>query len=1055
VKISHVFIDRPVTACVVSIFITLIGAIAYFALPVAQYPEIAPPNIQVSASYPGASAEVIANTVSAPLEQEINGVENMLYMSSQATADGRLTLTITFALGADLNAAQVLVQNRVALAEPRLPEEVRRSGVTVRKNSPDFLMVIHLNSPDGTRDQLYMSNYATLQIKDVLARLKGVGDVRIFGARDYAMRIWLDPDKVAARGLMASEVIAALRAQNVQVASGVINQPPVPLPGAYQLNVETLGRLSDEREFANIIVKTDPLTGANTRLRDVARIDLAAQDYSLNAYLDDRPAVAIAVFQAPGSNALATADNVLKTMQRLSADFPQGMVHSVVYNPTEFIAQSVQEVYKTIIEAVVLVVIVVILFLQTWRASVIPIVAIPVSLVGTFAVLAAMGYSLNNLTLFGLVLAIGIVVDDAIVVVENVERNLRQGMKPKDAAHQTMDEVGGALIAISMVLVAVFLPAAFVPGISGQFFRQFAVTIVTSTVISLVVSLTLSPALCAILFKHDHGEEKEGLLVKPIHAFFRLFNRGFDGMAGGYGWMTGRLVRLPVLVLLVYAGLLGLTNWQFKQAPTGFIPAQDQGYLITVIQLPPGSALTRTDAVVRDAVGRMLKIPGVAHVVPFAGLDGATFTNAPNAAAIFVTLDSFENRVKQGLTSGRVLGDVQKALAPIKEAFVIVVPPPPVRGIGNAGGFKMMVQDRRGRGPQALEQATGQLAAAAGKEPGLVGLFSLFNTRTPKVFADIDRQRAEMLGVTPDRVFNALEVYLGSSFVNEFNLFGRTYRVTAQADGAFRQDVDAIANLKTRNKDGQMVPLGSVASFRDITGPYRVARYNLFPAAELQGNVAPGMSSGAALLAMERLAAEHLPDGFGYEWTELSYQERQSGDTGMLVFGAAVVFVFLLLAAQYESWSLPISVILIVPMCLLAAVSGLIIRGLQVDILAQVGFVVLIGLAAKNAILIVEFARQSELEGQTRFQAAVYAAKTRLRPILMTSFAFILGVVPLMLAQGAGAEMRQTLGTAVFYGMLGVTFFGLIFTPVFYTVIRGLFGGKGKPLQEAHGHAAN
>jgi hydrophobe/amphiphile efflux-1 (HAE1) family protein len=1055
VKISHVFIDRPVTACVVSIFITLIGAIAYFALPVAQYPEIAPPNIQVSAAYPGASAEVIANTVSAPLEQEINGVENMLYMSSQATADGRLTLTITFALGTDLNAAQVLVQNRVALAEPRLPEEVRRSGVTVRKNSPDFLMVIHLNSPDGTRDQLYMSNYATLQIKDVLARLKGVGDVRIFGARDYAMRIWLDPDKVAARGLMASEVIAALRAQNVQVASGVINQPPVPLPGAYQLNVETLGRLSDEREFANIIVKTDPLTGANTRLRDVARIDLAAQDYSLNAYLDDRPAVAIAVFQAPGSNALATADNVLKTMQRLSGDFPQGMVHSVVYNPTEFIAQSVQEVYKTIIEAVVLVVFVVILFLQTWRASVIPIVAIPVSLVGTFAVLAAMGYSLNNLTLFGLVLAIGIVVDDAIVVVENVERNLRAGMKPKDAAHQTMDEVGGALIAISMVLVAVFLPAAFVPGISGQFFRQFAVTIVTSTVISLIVSLTLSPALCAILFKHDHGEEKEGLLVKPIHAFFRLFNRGFDGMAGGYGWMTGRLVRLPVLVLLVYAGLLGLTNWQFKQAPTGFIPAQDQGYLITVIQLPPGSALTRTDAVVRDAVGRMLKIPGVAHVVPFAGLDGATFTNAPNAAAIFVTLDSFENRVKQGLTSGRVLGDVQKALAPIKEAFVIVVPPPPVRGIGNAGGFKMMVQDRRGRGPQALEQATGQLAAAASKEPGLVGLFSLFNTRTPKVFADIDRQRAEMLGVTPDRVFNALEVYLGSSFVNEFNLFGRTYRVTAQADGAFRQDVDAIANLKTRNKDGQMVPLGSVASFRDITGPYRVARFNLFPAAELQGNIAPGMSSGAALLAMERLAAEHLPDGFGYEWTELSYQERQSGDTGMLVFGAAVVFVFLLLAAQYESWSLPISVILIVPMCLLAAVSGLIIRGLQVDILAQVGFVVLIGLAAKNAILIVEFARQSELEGQTRFQAAVYAAKTRLRPILMTSFAFILGVVPLMLAQGAGAEMRQTLGTAVFYGMLGVTFFGLIFTPVFYTVIRGLFGGKAKPLQEAHGHVAN
>lgn len=1049
-KISHVFIDRPVTACVLSIFITLIGAAAYFALPVAQYPEIAPPNIQVTAAYPGASAEVVANTVAAPLEQEINGVENMLYMSSQSTADGRMTLTITFALGADLNAAQVLVQNRVALAEPRLPEEVRRSGVTVRKNSPDFLMVIHLNSPDGSRDQLYMSNYASLQIKDVLARLKGVGDVRIFGARDYAMRIWLDPDKVAARMLTPAEVIAALRAQNVQVASGVINQPPVPLPGAFQLNVETLGRLSDEKEFGNIIVKNDPATGAVTRLRDIARIDLAAQDYSLNAYLDDRPAVAIAVFQAPGSNALATAELVQNTMRNLSAGFPAGMIHSIAYNPTEFIAQSVQEVYKTIIEAVVLVVFVVILFLQTWRASVIPIVAIPVSLVGTFAVLAVMGYSLNNLTLFGLVLAIGIVVDDAIVVVENVERNLRLGMKPKDAAHQSMDEVGGALIAISMVLVAVFLPAAFVPGISGAFFRQFAVTIVTATVISLIVSLTLSPALCAILFKQDHGEEKQGLLLKPIQGFFRLFNRGFDATSNAYGGMTGRLVRLPVLMLIVYGGLLALTAHQFKVAPTGFIPAQDQGYLITVAQLPPGASLERTDAVVRDAVQRLLKVPGVKHVVPFAGLDGATFTNASNAAAVFVTLAPFEERIKQGLTSGRILGGAQQALAPIKEAFIIVVPPPPVRGIGNAGGFKMMVQDQRGRGPQALEQATGQLAAAASAEPGLVGLFSLFNTRTPKVFADIDRQRAEMLGVTPDKVFDALEVYLGSTFVNEFNLFGRTYRVTAQADGSFRQDVESVANLKTRNNDGQMVPLGSVASFRDITGPYRVARYNLFPAAELQGNVTPGMSSGAALLAMERLAAENLPDGFSYEWTELSYQERQAGNTGMLVFGAAVVCVFLLLAAQYESWSLPISVILIVPMCLLAAVTGLLIRGLQVDILAQVGFIVLIGLAAKNAILIVEFARQAEVEGHTRFEAAVFAAKTRLRPILMTSFAFILGVVPLMIAQGAGAEMRQVLGTAVFYGMLGVTFFGLIFTPVFYTVIRGIFGGKRKEPKQVH-----
>jgi hydrophobe/amphiphile efflux-1 (HAE1) family protein len=1043
-KISHFFIERPIFAAVVSIFIVLIGGAAYFTLPVAQYPEIAPPTIVVTASYPGASAEVVSETVATPLEQEINGVDNMIYMSSQSTGDGNMTLTISFALGTNLDTAQVLVQNRVAIAQPRLPDEVQRIGVTVKKNSPDLMMVIHLSSPDRSRDQLYMSNYATLQIRDVLSRLDGVGDVRVFGSRDYSMRIWLDPEKIAARNLTAGEVVAALQGQNIQVASGVLNQPPVPHPGAFQLSVETQGRLVDPKQFANIIVKTEP-GGRVTRIRDIARVELGAQDYSANSYLDEQPAVALLIFQRPGSNALATATRIKATMAELSKAFPPGLKYSIVYNPTEFIAQSVHEVINTIFEAVALVVIVVILFLQTWRASVIPIVAIPVSLIGTFAVLAAFGYSLNNLSLFGLVLAIGIVVDDAIVVVENVERNLRLGMSPKDAAHETMDEVGGALIAIALVLSAVFVPAAFIPGISGQFFRQFAVTIASATAISLLVSLTLSPALCALLFKPHQAHAPAGsLLARPVKAFFRGFNSLFEALSVGYGGLTQRLLRLAVLVLVVYAGLVGLTGWQFERAPTGFIPQQDQGYLINVIQLPPGASLARTDAVVRRAAKIILETPGVAHAVPFAGLDGATFTNAPNSGTIFASLAPFDERVREGLDAGRILANLQARLSAIQDAFIITIPPPPVRGIGNAGGFKMMVQDRRGRGLPALEAATQDLLSAARRTPGLTGLFSLFNTRTPKVYANIDRVKAEMLGVSTDKVFETLEVYLGSAFVNEFNYLGRTYRVIAQADGQFRQHVRDIADLKTRNANGDMVPIGSVATFRDITGPYRVPRYNLYPAAEIQGNVLPGYSTGYALAAMEKLAAERLPDGFGYEWTELAYQERLAGNTGLLVFGASVVFVFLVLAAQYESWSLPLSVILIVPMCLLAAVTGLLFRGLDVNILAQVGFIVLVGLAAKNAILIVEFARQGENEGKSRFEAAVDAARTRLRPILMTSFAFILGVLPLAIATGAGAEMRQSLGTAVFFGMLGVTGFGLIFTPVFYVVVRGLFQPRGR-----------
>jgi hydrophobe/amphiphile efflux-1 (HAE1) family protein len=1024
VRFSHFFIDRPIFATVIAVFIILVGSFAYTTLPIAQYPEIAPPTIEVRAGYPGASAEVLSNTVATPLEQEING--------------GNLVITVTFKLGTNLDTAQVLVQNRVAVAEPRLPEETRQIGVTVIKNSPDLMMVLHLISPDGSRDQLYMSNYATLHIKDVLARLEGVGDVRVFGARDYSMRVWLDPEKIAARNLTAGDIVAALRAQNVQVAAGSLNQPPVPRTGAFQLNIETLGRLDDPKQFNNVVVKSDA-GGRVTRLGDVARVELGAQDYSANGYLDQRSAVPLLLFQRPGSNALATSDAIFATMNELAKSFPPGLKYECVYNPTEFIAESVQEVIKTIFEAVGLVVIVVILFLQTWRASVIPIVAIPVSLIGTFILLAAMGYSLNNLSLFGLVLAVGIVVDDAIVVVENVERNLRLGLSPRDATRRTMDEVGGALVAIALTLIAVFVPAAFISGISGQFFRQFAVTIAAATAISCFVSLTLSPALCALLFKpHEEHPRRAALPVRVMQAFFRGFNFGFDRLSAGYGAMTGRLVRLTVIALVVYAGLIALTGWQFARAPTGFIPQLDQGYLITVLQLPPGSSLPRTDAIVRQATDIILKTPGVIHAVPFAGFDAATFTNAPNAGAIFARLAPYHDRAAQGLSADHILAELRQRLGAIQGAFSIVIPPPPVRGIGNAGGFKLMIQDERGRGSQALEAAVQDLAGAANQTPGLTGVFSLFNTRTPKVYADIDRAKAEMLGVSADQVFQTLEVYVGSSFVNEFNYLGRTYRVTAQADGSYRQNLHDIANLKTRNNLGEMVPLGAVAAFRDITGPYRVPRYDGYPAAELQGNTLPGYSAGYGIAKMEELAAQRLPDGFGYEWTELAYQQKLAGNSGLIVFGASVVFVFLVLAAQYESWSLPFSVVLIVPMCLLTAVSGLLLRGIDVNILAQVGFVVLIGLAAKNAILIVEFAKQAEEGGADRFQAAVTAATSRLRPILMTSFAFILGVVPLAIAVGAGAEMRQALGTAVFFGMLGVTFFGLIFTPIFYVAVRGL-----------------
>jgi hydrophobe/amphiphile efflux-1 (HAE1) family protein len=1047
-NLSHFFIDRPIFAAVISILITLIGGVAYLSLPVAQYPDIAPPSIQVTAQYPGASAEVVANTVATPIEQEVNGVDNMIYMTSQSTGNGAMSLTVTFKLGTDLDTAQVLVQNRVAIATPRLPEEVRSLGVQVVKQSPDLMMVIHLSSPDDSRDLLYISNYATLHVKDVLSRIDGVGNVTIFGARDYSMRVWLDPDKLSVRNLTAGDVISALRGQNVQVAAGVINQPPVPQPGAFQLNVETQGRLTTPEAFGNIIVKSEG-DGRVVRVRDVARVELGAADYDRNGYLDERVAIPMGIFQRPGSNALETADEVEATMKELSKSFPKGLRYDIVYNPTVFISDSVYAVITTMFEAVLLVVLVIVIFLQTWRASLIPIIAIPVSLIGTFAVLAALGYSLNNLSLFGLVLAIGIVVDDAIVVVENVERNIREGLSPREAAYRSMDEVGTALIAMTLVVCAVFIPTVFLSGILGQFFRQFAVTIATSTVISLIVSLTLSPALCALLFKpHEPFEQRKSVISRTIGRFFHWFNVGFEWVSFKYGALTARLLRLSGVMLMVYAGLIGLTVFQFRSAPTGFIPNQDLGYVINIIQLPPGSSLARTDEVARKVTQIALDTPGVAHAVPIVGLDGATFTTAPNAAVVFTPLDSFTERAEKRQSAQAISAKLNQGFSGIQDAFIISVSPPPVRGIGTTGGFKMQVQDTKGGPLTQLEQVAQTMVGAANQQPGLAGVFTTFNTRTPKIYADIDRVRAEMLGVNPDDVFQTLEVYLGSQYVNDFNFLGRTYRVTAQADGQFRQDLHAIAQLKTRNASGEMVPLGSVASFRDITGPYRVQHFNLYPAAAVQGSTKPGYSTGYGLETMERLAGEFLPEGYSFQWTELAYQEKQAGSTALFVFGAAVVFVFLLLAAQYESWGLPLAVILIVPMCLLAAVSGLLLRGMDVNILGQIGFVVLIALAAKNAILIVEFARQNEEAGEDRFQAAIEAARVRLRPILMTAFAFILGVVPLVVATGAGSEMRQSLGTAVFSGMIGVTAFGLIFTPIFYVIVRKFAPAPKEPASE-------
>jgi hydrophobe/amphiphile efflux-1 (HAE1) family protein len=1035
-QLSHFFIRRPIFAGVIAIIITIVGLFAYIGLPVSQFPDIVPPTVTVSTYYPGASAETVADTVAAPIEQQINGVDNMLYQSSQSTGDGRVTITVTFKLGTDLDTAQVLVQNRVALAQPSLPEEVRRQGVVVRKTSPSWLMAVNVLSPDGSLDRGYVSNYALTQLKDRLSRVDGIGDVSIFGARDYAMRVWIDPGRASTLGLTAGEVVNALRSQNVQVAAGTVGQPPFDTGAAQQLNVETQGRFKTADEFANIIIRTDP-SGAITRLRDVARVELGAEDYGVNAYLSGKDSVILGITQRPGTNALAAAEGVKAQLAEASKTFPKGLEYRIIWNPTEFISESMTAVQETLLEALVLVVLVIIVFLQSWRAAIIPIVAIPVSLIGSFAVLASLGYSLNTLSMFGLVLAIGIVVDDAIVVVENVERNLEHGLNPKEAAHRSMDEVSAALVAIVLVLCAVFVPVTFLTGITGEFYRQFAVTIAASTVISLLLSLTLSPALAARLLKPKSDHRAEHGVMGFVHRAGDRFNTAFGRLSEWYSNFTRRILHAPKRALAIYAGLVGLTVGVFLYTPGGFIPAQDQGYALAAIQLPPGSSIERTDEVLKKAVAKLLKVPGVDQAVMFSGFDGASGTQASNAGAAYVTFKPFDERAGTDRTELNIENDMRAALADMDEAFVFVIPPPVIQGVGNGGGYRMIVQDRQGAGYQALEQAAQQLIGQAHQEKGLANVFTLFNTATPRIFADVDRAKADMLGVPTERVNETLQVYLGSAYVNDFNLLGRTFHVTAQADAQYRDDTLDIGQLKTRSNSGAMVPIGTVATFQDKTGPYRVTRYNLFPAVEVDGDTAPGYSSGQSLKTMEKLAAG-LPQGFATEWTDIAFQQKLAGNIAAVIFALSVVFVFLVLAAQFESLLLPLSIILIVPMTLLAAMTGVNLRGLDNNILTQVGLIVLIALAAKNAILIVEFAKQAEERGLQAIEAAVEAARSRLRPILMTSFAFILGTVPLVIASGPGWELRQALGTAVFFGMIGVTAFGLVFTPVFYVATRTL-----------------
>lgn len=1037
-KFPHFFIERPIFASVLSFIIVLVGGITYLTLPVSQYPNVAPPTVLVRASYPGATPQVIADTVATPIEQEMNGVDDMLYMESSSSADGTMQLTVTFKLGTDLDDAQVLVQNRVAVAEPRLPESVRQIGVTTTKQIPDMLLVVHLLSPDSSRDQLYISNFAFLRVRDALMRLDGVGDVRIAGGNEYAMRVWLDIERMTYLDLSPADVVNAVRSQNVQVAAGVIGQPPIDESGSFQLNVTTQGRLQSPEEFEQIIVKRGD-DGRVTRLGDIARLELGAQDYSRISYLDGKPAIAVIVYQRPGTNAVETTNQVKEVMKNLQKDFPEGVDYAIAYNPTDFVEESIAEVFDTLVITTVLVVLTVFLFLHGWRPTIIPVIAIPISLIGTFAAMQSLGVTLNTLSLFGLVLAIGIVVDDAIVVVENVERLISEGMEPRAATHKAMDEVGSALIATTLVLIAVFVPTVFIPSISGQFYQQFALTIAISTGFSTFVSLTLSPAMCALLLR-PKNEEKTGWFNRTgdllFGWFFRWFNRTFDFAGDIYGWMIGKTIRVSALVLLGYVGLLVATWYSFGLVPTGFIPPQDQGYLIVSIRLPDGASLARTDVITKKVAEIGREVDGVAHAVGIAGLNGSTFTISPNAAVTFLPLEDAKARAARGRDLNAIVSDLRAKMGEVNEAQIFVIQPPPVRGIGRGGGYKLYIQDQGGAGLDALNEVTNKMLADANAEPGLVQVYSNYRLSVPQIFADVDRTKAEMLEIPVSDVFEALQVYLGSLYINDFNFLGRTYRVTAQAEPEFRDDPSDILQLRTRSQRGASVPLGSVVQLKRVTGPDRLVRYNLYPAADINGDTVAGFSTGQSLATIEELAAKNLPPGFGYAWTDIAFQERQAGNTIVFLFPLAVLFVFLTLAAQYESWILPLAIILIVPLCLLFAIVGIWFRGMDNNILTQIGFIVLVGLACKNAILIVEFAKQEEDAGKDRFEAAVSACRLRLRPILMTAFSFILGVIPLLIATGAGYEMRRVLGTAVFAGMLGVTIFGLFLTPVFYVVLR-------------------
>ena len=1035
---SKFFISRPIFAAVLSLLILIAGAISLFQLPISEYPEVVPPTVVVRANFPGANPKVIGETVAAPLEQAITGVENMLYMSSQSTADGKLTLTITFALGTDLDNAQVQVQNRVTRTQPKLPEEVTRIGITVDKASPDLTMVVHLTSPDQRYDMLYLSNYALLNVKDELARLGGVGDVQLFGMGDYSLRVWLDPNKTASRNLTATDVVNAIREQNRQVAAGALGAQPAPNATSFQLSVNTQGRLVTEEEFENIIIRAGD-NGEITRLKDIARVELGSSQYALRSLLNNQPAVAIPIFQRPGSNAIEISNEVRGKMEELKKNFPQGMDYSIVYDPTIFVRGSIEAVVHTLFEALILVVLVVILFLQTWRASIIPLVAVPVSLIGTFAVMHLFGFSLNALSLFGLVLAIGIVVDDAIVVVENVERNIELGLQPFQATEKAMSEVTGPIIATALVLCAVFIPAAFISGLTGQFYKQFALTIAISTVISAFNSLTLSPALAAVLLRgHDAPKDRFSKVLDKIFGgwLFRPFNRFFVKASHGYVGTVRRVIRGSGIALFLYAGLMVLTWFGFAHTPTGFVPAQDKQYLVAFAQLPDAASLDRTEEVIKRMSDIALKQPGVEAAVAFPGLSINGFTNSPNSGIVFVTLKPFDERKDPSMSAGAIAGALNGKYSSIEEAYMAIFPPPPVQGLGTIGGFRLQIEDRGNLGYDELYKEVQNIITKSRTTPELFGLFTSYTVNVPQVDAAIDREKAKTHGVAVSDIFDTLQIYLGSLYANDFNRFGRTYQVNVQAEQQFRQDEDQIGQLKVRNNKGEMIPLATFIKVSDTSGPDRVMHYNGFITAEINGNAAPGYSSGQAQAAIEKLLKEELPNGMTYEWTDLTYQQILSGNTALFVFPLCVLLAFLVLAAQYESWSLPLAVILIVPMTLLSAITGVIISGGDNNIFTQIGLIVLVGLACKNAILIVEFAKDKQAEGLDPLAAVLEACRLRLRPILMTSLAFIMGVVPLVLSSGAGAEMRHAMGVAVFSGMIGVTFFGLLLTPVFYVLIR-------------------